>query len=197
MSMAPMNPFMGEVAQTNVTGLNCLWLQKVDYQISPIAPNNTTVLANTALTASVQTLATGITNPDVARNTVVKGAIATSTGNVVVTGTDIGGNAITETIALSGTTVVAGNKAFAAVMQIVLPVTSGAGDGVSVGIGSKLGLPYTFTKNMLSKAYNNNVLESTTPTMSTPDPVNLCNNTITLASTLAGNLLDILLDVPG
>ena len=113
-----------------------------------------------------------------------------------MTGSDIGGNAITETIALSGTSAVAGNKAFATVTQIVLPVTSGAGDGVSVGIGSKLGLPYTFTKNMLSKAYNNNVLEVTSPTV-TVDAVIICNNTVTLASALAGNVVDIYLDVPG
>ncbi|SPF51130.1 conserved hypothetical protein [Candidatus Desulfosporosinus infrequens] len=196
MSTAPFNPFMGEVIQTNVAGTNCLWLQKVDYQISPIAASNVYVLANTALTAAIQTITTGITSPDVPRNHVVKGAISTSTGNVVITGTDIGGNVITSTVALNGTTVVVGTKAFVTITQIVLPVSSGAGDGVSVGIGSVLGLPYTFAKNMVSKAYNNNVLETTTPT-TTFDSVNLCNNTVTLASALAGNLLDIMLDVPG
>ena len=113
-----------------------------------------------------------------------------------MTGTDYAGNVISETIALSGTNVVAGLKAFATVTQIVLPVTSGAGDGVSVGMGSKLGLPYTLTKNTIGKAYNNNVLEATNPTV-TVDAVNICNNTVTLASALAGNVVDIYLDVPG
>ncbi len=196
MSMAPMNPFMGEVAQTNVPGLNCLWLQKVDYQLSPVAISNTAVLASTTLTAQVQTITTGITNPDYPRNVVVKGAVATSTGNVVVAGTDFAGAILSETIALSGTNVVAGLKAFATVTQIVLPVTSGAGDGVSIGVGSKLGLPYTLTKNTIGKAFNNNVVESTNPTV-TVDAVNICNNTVTLATALAGNVVDICLDIPG
>jgi len=196
MSNAAFNPFMGEIIQTSVPGVTCLWLQKADYQISPIATSSVAVLANTALTASVQTITAGITNPDVARNHVVKGALSTSTGNVVITGTDIGGNVITSTVALAGTAVVAGAKAFATITQIALPVSSGAGDGVSVGIGSVLGLPYTFAKNMVAKAYNNNVLEATAPTV-TFDAVSLCSNTATLATSLAGNLVDIMLDVPG
>ncbi len=196
MSIAAMNPFMGELIQTSAPGVNCNWVQEADYQISPLAVSNTAVLAATALTSTTQTLSIGITNPDVPRNALVKGALATSTGNVVVTGTDYAGNIISETIALSGTTVVAGNKAFATVTQIVLPVTSGTGDGVSVGIGSKLGLPFTLSKNTVRAVYNNNVLEATAPTVSV-DPVNICNNTVTLASTLAGNVIDVYVVVPG
>jgi len=191
-----MNPFMGELVNTNVQGVTCLWIQKCDYQISPVVASNTAVLVSTALTASIQTITTGITNPDVPRNTVAKGAIATSTGTVTVTGTDFLGTVITETIALSGVNAVAGLKAFATVTQITLPVSSGTGDGVSIGLGSKLGLPYTLTKNVVAKAYNNNVLEATNPTV-TVDPANLCNNTATLATALAGSVVDIYLDVPG
>jgi hypothetical protein len=196
MSIAAMNPFMGELVQTNITGVNCNWIQRADYQLSPVATSNTAVLVSTTLTALVQTITTGIANPDYPRNVVVKGAIATSTGNVVVTGTDYSGAVLSETIALNGSTAVAGLKAFATVAQIALPISSGAGDGVSVGLGSKLGLPFTLTKNTISKAYNNNVLEATNPTV-TVDAVNICNNTVTLASALAGNVVDIYLDVPG
>ncbi|MHB1654133.1 MAG: hypothetical protein ACYCVD_16905 [Desulfitobacteriaceae bacterium] len=196
MSIAAMNPFMGELIQTSVPGVTCSWVQEANYELSPVAISNTAVLAATTLTAQVQTIIAGITNPDVVRNVVAKGAIATSTGNVVVTGTDYAGNSISETFLLSGTTVVSGSKAFATVTQIILPVSSGAGDSVSVGVGSKLGLPFTLTKNTVRVAYNNNVLESTNPTV-TVDAVNLCNNTVTLASTLAGNGIDIYLVVPG
>ena len=196
MSMAAMNPFLGELVQTNAPGVTCLWIQKCDYQISPVVASNTAVLVSTALTALVQTITTGITNPDVPRNTVAKGAIATSIGTVSVTGTDFLGAVITETIALSGVSVVAGLKAFATVTQITLPVSSGTGDGVSIGLGSKLGLPYTFTKNVVAKAYNNNVLEATAPAVNF-DPVNICNNTATLATALSGSVVDIYLDVPG
>jgi hypothetical protein len=194
--MAAMNPFMGELVQTNVPGVSCIWAQQADYQITPSATSNTAVLVNTALTTSTQTITIGITNPDVVRNTVIKGALAGSIGSVVIKGTDYAGAAISETIALSGTTVVAGLKAFATVIEIDLPVQSGGSDGVSVGLGSKLGLPFTLTKNTVRQAYNNNVLESTAPTV-TVDAVNLCNNTVTLASAIAGNVIDIYVVIPG
>jgi hypothetical protein len=196
MSIAAMNPFMGELIQTNVPGVSCIWVQNADYQITPLATSNTSVLVNTALTTSTQTITIGITNPDVVRNTVIKGALAGSTGSVVVKGTDYAGAVISETIALSGTTVVAGLKAFATVTEIDLPVQSGGGDGVSVGLGSKLGLPFALAKNTVRQAYNNNVLESSAPTV-TVDAVNLCNNTVTLASAIAGNVIDIYVVIPG
>jgi hypothetical protein len=196
MSIAAMNPFMGELIQTQSPGVNCIWLQAADYQISPVAVSNTYVLAATALTASTQTILTGITNPDVPRNVTYKGALSTSTGNVTVTGTDFAGNAITETVSLSGTTVVAGSKAFTTITEIDLPVSSGSGDTVSIGIGTKLGLPFTLSKNTVRTAYNNNVIEATAPTV-TVDANNISNNTVTLGSTLAGNVVDIILLIPG
>lgn len=165
------------------------------YNQSPLATSNTSVLASTSLTSAVQNITTGITNPDVPRNVVAKGALSTSTGNVVITGTDVGGNSITETIALSGTTAVAGLKAFATVTEVELPVTSGTGDSVSVGFGAKLGLPYLLNENTVLLAFNNSVAETTAPTV-TVDNTNLCNNTITLASTLAGNPVKVFLIVP-
>ena len=196
MSIAAMNPFMGEQIETAAPGVTCSWCQIALFEEAPLAVSNTAVLASTTLTASPQTITTGITNPDVVRNVVVKGAISASTGNVVVNGTDYTGTSITETIALSGTTAVAGNKAFATVTEIDLPVSAGSGDGVSVGVGSKLGLPFTLTRNTVRAAYNNNVLETTPPAV-TMDPANICNNTVTLASTLAGNVIDVYLVVPG
>lgn len=196
MSMAAMNPFMGELIQTNVPSFTCNWVQEVNFQITPAAISNTAVLASTVLTAAPQTITVGITKPDVVRNVVVKGALAGSTGSVIVKGTDIAGTSITETIALSGVAVVVGLKAFNTVTEIDLPIQSGGGDGVSVGVGSKLGLPFLLTKNTVHMAFNNNVLESTAPTVAV-DPVNIYSNTVTLASALAGDLVDIYLVVPG
>ncbi|KLU65721.1 hypothetical protein DEAC_c23510 [Desulfosporosinus acididurans] len=196
MSIAAMNPFMGELIQTSAPGITCSWGQTAVYKQSPAAPSNTAVLALTTLTAQIQTITSGITNPDVARNLIVKGAISASTGNVVIKGTDLGGNSITETIALSGTSAVAGLKAFAAVTEIDLPVSAGSGDGVSVGVGSSLGLPYLLTENTVLMAFNNGVKEATAPTV-IPDPVNICNNTITLASPLAGNPVSVYIIIPG
>ena len=196
MSIAAFNPFMGEIIQTNALGVTLTWCQLALYAQAPAAVSDTAVLASTPLTAGAQTITTGITNPDVVRNVVVKGAIAASAGNVTVTGTDYAGNSLTEIIALSGTTAVAGAKAFATVTGIDLPVSAGAGDGVSVGVGSKLGLPYTLARNTVLAAYNNNVPEATAPTV-TVDAANISNNTVTLASALAANPVDIYLIVSG
>ena len=196
MSIAAMNPFMGEQIQTSAPGVTCSWCQVALFEQAPLAISNTAVLALTPLTASPQTITTGITIPDVVRNVVVKGALATSTGNVVVKGTDFAGSSITETIALSQTTAVAGLKAFATITEIDLPVSSGTGDGVSVGVGSKLGLPLILDKNTLFMAFNNGVLETTAPTV-TVDSVNISSNTVTLASTLAGNTVSLYIVVPG
>lgn len=196
MSIAAMNPFTGELIQTSAPGVTCSWCQLANFELAPLAVNNTSVLASTALTASPQTVTTGIANPDVVRNIVIKGAIAASSGNVIIKGTDYAGTSITETLILNGTTAVAGSKAFATVTEVDLPVSAGTGDGVSVGVGSKLGLPFTLTKNTVRAAYNSNVLEATAPTV-TVDPVNICNNTVTFASTLAGNVVDLYLIIPG
>lgn len=196
MSMAAMNPFMGELIQTNAPGVTCSWVQLANYELTPVAISNTAVLALTVLTAAPQTITVGITNPDVVRNVVIKGALAGSTGSVIVKGTDFAGNSITETIALSGVAVVVGLKAFATVNEIDLPVQSGGGDGVSVGVGSKLGLPYLLTRNTIHSAFINNVLEATAPTVAF-DPVNISSNTVTLVSALAGTVVDVYLIVSG
>lgn len=196
MSIAAFNPFMSEIIQTNAPGVTLTWCQLALYTKSPTAVSDTAVLASTPLTAQAQTITTGITNPDVVRNVVVKGAIAASTGDVVVKGTDYAGEDLSETISLSGTTAVAGVKAFATVTEIDLPVSAGAGDGVSVGVGSKLGLPYTLKRNTVLAAYNNNVQEATPPTVAV-NSTDISNNTVTLASALAGNPVDLYLIVSG
>lgn len=115
----------------------------VHYQCAPAAVSATGVHAAIALTASTQNVATGITNPDVPRTVTVKGNAVGITGNVVITGTNAKGDAITDTIALNGSTEVEGVKAFKTVTNIALPAETHAGtDTVSVGIAKKLGLPH-------------------------------------------------------
>src|SRR5437588_8533288 len=81
---------------------------------APAATSNTAVHAAINQPASGTTVVTtAITNPDFPRNLIAKGNQSTCTGNVVIVGSDIRGNAITETIAASGTDAIAGNKAFA------------------------------------------------------------------------------------
>ena len=113
------------------------------YRIAPVAVGVATVLAATALTDAAQAITAGITNPDYPRIVTVKGNAAGVVGNVVITGTNILDEEITDTIALNATTEVLGAKAFKTVTKIDLPVEVHAGtDTVSVGVGKKFGMPH-------------------------------------------------------
>ncbi len=131
----------GAIAGSDAQALNVFL--PVHYQIAPAAVSATAVHAAIALTAATQSITTNITNPDVPRTVTIKGNAAGIVGNVVIHGTNIEGNVITDTIALNGLTEVEGIKAFASVTQIDLPVETHAGtDTVSVGIAKKFGLPH-------------------------------------------------------
>lgn len=110
---------------------------------APDAPSATAVHAAVTLAdGATTTVTTSITNPDFPRILTAKGAMAggSLTGNVVITGTNIRGEAITDTIALNDNNEVAGVKAFKTVSSIVLPARVTASDTVSIGIADKLGL---------------------------------------------------------
>lgn len=64
---------------------------------------------------------------------------------VVITGIDVNGKALTETITLTngGGVVNSGNKAFAKVSKIVVPAQSGTGGALKFGFGDKIGLSRT------------------------------------------------------
>jgi hypothetical protein len=112
----------------------------IKYDSAPVAESNTYCMAATALTAVAQTITTGITQPDVPRVLLIKGNAGGIGGNVIITGTDAAGAAITDTIALNGNAVVDGVKAFASIVSIQLPVQTHAGtDTVSIGVDAILG----------------------------------------------------------
>jgi hypothetical protein len=67
---------------------------------------------------------------------------ATLTGDVVITGTDICGNAIEDTIALNDDTVVAGVYAFASVTNVHFPAKATTADTVEVGFTKAYGVPF-------------------------------------------------------
>jgi hypothetical protein len=105
---------------------------------APDAPSTDGILASTLLTTAVQVITTGITNPDFPRLLVIDSDGA-ATGNVVIIGTNIRGEAITDTIALNGTNAVPSVKAFKTIKSIQLPVKAAA-ESVWVGWLDKLGL---------------------------------------------------------
>lgn len=166
------------------------------YTVTPAASTATAVKAAIALAASTQPAVTaGITNPAVPRCLSITGNAGGIAGNVVITGTDMAGATITDTIALSGTSTVAGVKAFATVTSIAYPVQTNAGtDTVSIGTTDKLGLPAALAHNTVDRAYYNNTLEGTAPTVTVSSSV-LSQNTADLNSALAGAVVDIYLYV--
>jgi len=117
----------------------------------------TKILAATLLTTSVQSITTGITNPDFPRLLTVKGNDGNVIGNVVIVGTDINDAAVTDTIALNAANEVAGTKAFKTVTSISLPVYAVAGtETVSVGFNNKLGMPVALANANLAITFNFN-----------------------------------------
>lgn len=152
---------------------------------SPLLGTTNYVLAATALTGSPQTITVGITNPDVCRNATITGNTGGMAGNVIVHGTDFLGNSISESIALSGTSTVSGNLAFATVTEIDLPVQSSGGNTVKVGTGSKLGLDAVVTRDTILKAFLANVPE-TLGSWTVATGTGIANCTVTIASALNG-----------
>ena len=131
------------------------------------APADNAVHADITLPNSgTLNVTTAITNPDVARNVTIKGNHADSAGNVVITGTNIRDEAITETIALNGSTEVQGNKAFKTVTNINVPAKVGStGTLARVGIGKKLGLDRKMRENAVILVTADGTYETTRPTV--------------------------------
>ncbi len=133
---------------------------------NPVGASATAVHAAVTLGAAAQDVNTSLTAPDFPRNVSVTGNASGIAGNVVVTGTNIRGVAITETIALSGSSTVVGNKAFATVTNVNMPAkTNSSGDTVSVGVGVKLGLERLLTADLVLATAVNGTYEATRPTV--------------------------------
>lgn len=113
------------------------------YRITPALGTATAVHAAITLVPGAPTeVTTEITNPDFPRLVTVKGNQAGVAGNVVIDGTDIAGNVIQDTIALSDDSEVAGVKAFKTVTKITVPQRVAEGDTVSVGVDDVFGMPH-------------------------------------------------------
>lgn len=155
---------------------------------SPALGADNAVLADTAMASGATTDVTVFAaQPDAPRNLTVKGNASTVAGNVVITGKNAGGETITETIALNGSALVTGNKAFASVSNINLPAYASANtERVRVGTGAKLGLRTAITRNSVIAAFLGGVRETTAPSVTVSGSA-LESNTVTLNSALSGS----------
>jgi hypothetical protein len=148
---------------------------------------NSRVLGDTAMANGATTEVTSFAaQPDVPRNLTVTGNGAAVAGDVVIVGTNAGGETITETIVAAGAATVVGNKAFKTVTSITLPAYVSAGtERIRVGTGAKLGLLHKLSRNSVVAAFLANVRETTAPTVAFSASA-LESNTITLNSALNG-----------
>lgn len=138
-----------------------------------------------------QTIITGITNPETPRCvTATAGGTATDIKAIAVTvnGTNILNQPITETLPVftvdtAGT--VTGFKAFKTITSIVIPAHDGVAATTAIGTSAKLGLPFATPRNTILRAYLNDVVEGTAPTVvASAAAVEL--NTVQLNSALNG-----------
>lgn len=150
----------------------------------------TTVLAAAMLNLGI---------PDYPRNvTITPGGTTTDVpaGDVVVTGTDILGQTITEniTFAANANALVAGAKAFASLTSIVFPVQDTTGAATyDVGFGEVLGLGRCFPAvPFVLQSKHNGTVEGTAPTV-VVDVDEISKNTIDFNTALNGSDVETLI----
>lgn len=150
--------------------------------VDPIAVSATALKALTATSASLATTITPTAQPDFARKISVTPGGTTAdvkAGNYVLTGTDIRGNVITDTLVFAdnATTKQVSVKAFKTVVSLVAPIQDGAGATFSIGVEDALGLDRCMSEASVMDVYADGVREATAATV-TFDPLVVSKNTI-------------------
>ena len=160
--------------------------------VNPVVANSTRLKSAQATTSSATTtISTFSAQPDVPRAlTVTTGGTTTdcNAGNVVVSGTNIFGKAITESLAITenqaGAT--AGTKAFKTVTSVLIPIQDGNGCTYDVGVGDQLGLKACLENaGHVIQAVFNGAYEATRPTC-VADADEVEKNTCDINGTLDG-----------
>lgn len=150
--------------------------------------------------AAADVLSTEITDPAVPRNiTATAGGTAADIAaiQVIITGTNFEKEVITETLPVFTENTpgsVVGSKAFRTVDLVTIPAHDDTGATTEIGWGDKLGIPYKLAHNTVDKAFLDNALEGTAPTVTVSDTA-IESNTIDLNSALNGKIVDAYLDV--
>jgi hypothetical protein len=201
MTWYPYNPAAGQELQTSVPGVHAdrAFVAHIQYSAAEaVAANTTGIHAAHTDDGAEETLTTGITNPPCARTiTATAGGVAGDIKaiQVTITGTDLGGDVITEdlpafTVDTAGS--VEGALAFATVTEIVIPAHDGNGATTAIGFGQKMGLPYLLQADTVIAALHNNTRESVAPTVTTAIQ-GVAANTIELDTNLDGHAVDVFL----
>lgn len=145
------------------------------------------LLKQTALPDAAADVTTFLAAMPYAR-TVTAVCSGTQTGDMTITGTNIDGFPITETIALTSANAVESTKAFKTVTKISLPIKEDS-ETINVGYGSGIGIPFKLSASVTERPYIeatlNGVTQTTAPTV-TGDAAELAKNYLKLASSLNG-----------
>lgn len=199
MSFYPENPSLGQRLQTDVAGHQVdkgFVSHEVWSAAEAAAADTNAVHAAVTDTGVQQVVTTGITNPPSPRNiTATSGGTATDIADVqvVIAGTNVNDEAITETLPIftenSATTVV-GSKAFKTVTSITIPAHDGLGATTEIGFGDKLGLYDKLSANTVLAAALGGVREATAPTVAVSSSAE-DGNTVDLNSALNGTQVDV------
>jgi len=195
----PKNPKLAQEIQTDVDGvendrgfISHMTLTAAQAVVADVDG----VLAAVTDTGAQQVITTAITSPPATRCiTATSGGTAGDIAavQVIIVGTDINDEALTETLPVftadSATTVV-GLKAFKTVTSITLPAHAGTGATTSVGFGDKIGLPDLLPTNTVLLTSLAGVREATAATVTSSLTV-ISLNTVDLNSALNGTAVDI------
>jgi len=136
-----------------------------------------------------QTITTNITQPTCPRCLSVTGGHADCAGVVTITGTNINGDVITESITQNGVAKVLGAKAFKSVTKLAIPARSSANvPTVTIGDSDILGLPLMLTAatDVLTCSINGTL--ETVAGVSVSSTV-ICSNTVDPTGALAGTIV--------
>lgn len=206
--MYPYNPFKGQRIQTDVRGIaidigyiaNLAWtaLEAAAADADGIfdgivAPDGTAEPAETAVTVTPED-DEFVAQPPCARNVTVTVA-ATTAGHVkadaiVVTGTNLAGETITESFTPTVDTpaTLTGTKAFKTITSVAVPPQDGDSVTIDVGFGQLIGLPYKLAKRRVLLTLNDGVVD-TAPTLAISESA-LESNTVDFNGTLDGSVMD-------
>lgn len=138
--------------QTDVSGTTAQFHTIAEFALgSPVVDDVDRIVTSANMKVGAYTIAA---QPDVPRNiTVTQTAVDAedTNGTVVIVGTDIAGNVITETITPNAGATVAGAKAFKTVTSVTGAgwVIGGGNDTITVGVGGLIGLPMCLTADAL------------------------------------------------
>jgi len=184
-------------AQSDVGAINNNLKAVVEYDAgSPGALDVDRIVVSTNMKVGAYTIAVGAPLGGGARNVTVThtqvGGVTDTLGTIVVVGTDLNNETLTETIIPSDGATVQGTRAFKTVTSVTGAdwVIAEGNDTITVGFGDLIGLPDKLACNSVLYAIFNGVREATTPTVTFSATV-LALNTADLVAVLDGSTVAI------